>query len=215
MSKLKLFFGGSFDPIHNGHILSARQLVEATQAIDITLLPNALSPLKQQQHCSSEHRRQLLELALADYPELRLDWREVERGGRSYTCETLQELAAQYPQQHIGFVMGLDSFNQLDCWRDWQKLCEHAHLLVIARPGYQLALSAKLEAWLADKQSTNVEELHRFSRGKVYFCQLQPLPISSTELRKQLATHPQPAELSRQLPSAALEYIIEHKLYGA
>ncbi|WP_427977359.1 nicotinate-nucleotide adenylyltransferase [Agarivorans sp.] len=215
MSKLKLFFGGSFDPIHNGHILSAQQLVEATQAADITLLPNALSPLKQQQHCSTEHRRQLLELALADYPELLLDWREVERGGRSYTCETLQELAAQYPQQHIGFVMGLDSFNQLDHWRDWQKLCDYAHLLVIARPGYQPALSQMLKAWLADKQSHQVADLHQLARGKVYFCQLQPMPISSTQLRKQLATHSLEPELSSQLPGAVLEYIIEHKLYGA
>ncbi len=215
MSKLKLFFGGSFDPIHNGHILSAQQLVEVTQAADITLLPNALSPLKQQQHCSTEHRRTLLKLAVADYPELHLDWREVERGGRSYTCDTLQELASEYPQQHIGFVMGLDSFNQLDRWRNWQQLCQHAHLLVIARPGYQLTVSHSVKAWLADKQIHNVEQLHRFSKGKVYFCQLQPVPISSTELRKQLTTLSQYPELSKQLPSAALKYIIKHKLYGA
>ncbi|WP_411991800.1 nicotinate-nucleotide adenylyltransferase [Agarivorans sp. DSG3-1] len=215
MSTLKLFFGGSFDPIHLGHIRSAELLLAATQAQDITLLPNALSPLKAKQFSSPLHRKRLLAASLEAYPQLNLDWREVERGGASYTSDTLAELAEEFPNNHIAFVMGLDSFNHLDKWRDWQNLTKHTHIIVIARPGYQLDISSQLSAWLAPKRCENIETLHQQQAGHVYFCELQPMAISSSQIRLQLAQKTDLESLKNQLPKSAVNYIIQHKLYGA
>ncbi|UPW19894.1 nicotinate-nucleotide adenylyltransferase [Agarivorans sp. TSD2052] len=215
MSTLKLFFGGSFDPIHLGHLTSAERLLEITQAQDITLLPNALSPLKSRQHIPPHQRKQLLELALQQYPNLKLDWREVERGGHSFTSDTLQELSLQYPNNPIGFVMGLDSFNYLDRWHNWQQLSDYAHLIVIARPGYQLHMSKPLKQWLNARLCHNVAELDQSKAGKVYFCELQPMDISSSKIRENIASQVNLHTLEDMLPADLISYIVQHKLYGA
>ncbi|WP_432468056.1 nicotinate-nucleotide adenylyltransferase [Agarivorans sp. Z349TD_8] len=219
MSPLKLFFGGSFDPIHLGHLRSAEQLLTQTKALDLTLLPNALSPLKARQHASAAQRKQLLELALINHPKLHIDWREVDRGGHSYTNETLQQLATEYPTNAIGFVMGLDSFNQLDRWHHWQNLCDHAHLLVIARPGYPLNISEALAQWLAPKHCQQLQQLNQQPTqqraGKVYFCELEPMAISSTQIRQMLSKGASLAQLETKLSPAVAHYIVQHKLYGA
>ncbi|BEU02572.1 putative nicotinate-nucleotide adenylyltransferase [Agarivorans sp. OAG1] len=212
---LKLFFGGSFDPIHLGHVISAQQLLAATHAADITLLPNALSPLKEKQFSTAQHRQQLLELALSDYPQLKLDWREVARGGHSYTCDTLKQLANEYPNQPLGFVMGLDSFNHLDKWREWQTLCDYAHLIVIARPGYHLQVSEQLSQWFEAKLCEDVSELSAHNNGKIYFCQLQEMDMSSSEIRQHLLNQANLDLLKNQLSEKVLSYILQHKLYGA
>mgnify|MGYP000203401107 CR=1 FL=1 len=212
---LKLFFGGSFDPIHLGHIVSAQQLLAATNASDITLLPNALSPLKEKQFSTAKHRQQLLELALSEYPQLKLDWREVQRGGHSYTCDTLKQLANEYPNQPLGFVMGLDSFNHLDKWRNWQTLCDYAHIIVIARPGYYLQVSEPLNQWLGAKLCNDVSELSDHNNGKIYFCQLQAMDMSSSEIRQRLQNQTNLDLLKNQLSEKVLNYILQHKLYGA
>ncbi|WP_035480961.1 nicotinate-nucleotide adenylyltransferase [Aliagarivorans marinus] len=184
---MQLIFGGSFDPIHQGHIQSALALLAHLNASSVSFIPNALSPLKQRQSLSPESRRALLELSLAPYPALSLDWREVQRGGSSYTVDTLRQLRREQPQQSLVFVMGQDSFNQLRRWREWQQLTDYAHLLVMARPGYQPDYPEPLAQWLAPRKVEQADSLRDSEAGKVYFCQLPPYPVSSTELREACA----------------------------
>ena len=212
MSKLIAYFGGSFDPIHLGHLATARELAEYFALARLVFLPAALSPLKQQS-LTREHRVAMLKLAIEDDSIFALDEQELHRPQPSYTIDTLRSLRIQYEtQQPLAFIMGMDSFLSLPKWRDWQQLTDFAHLIVVARPDYDAQFSTELQAWLNNRRCNDRLLLEYQPHGLVYFVATHPHAVSSTDIRARLALG---QNTSATLPARVAAYIQQHHLYGA
>lgn len=210
---LAAFFGGTFDPIHNGHLAiarSARDLLGAT----IRLMPVADPPHRALPGASAAHRARMLDLAVAGEPGLTVDRRELARDGRSYTVDTLHgiraELGAQAP---IALLIGADSLLDLPQWKEWQALFGLAHFIVAERSGSPQAagLSPELEAFTAGRWATTPDALGATPSGKLLRLR-QPLQDeSATDIRRRIATGQPWRDL---VPAAVAEYIGRHHLYA-
>ncbi|SDJ88104.1 nicotinate-nucleotide adenylyltransferase [Microbulbifer yueqingensis] len=209
-------FGGTFDPVHFGHLRMALELKEALAIDEMRLVPSHRPAHRETPGVSAEHRCQMLEIALRGCPELQLDKRELRRGGATYTVDTLEELRAELGTEvSLSFCMGLDSLLTLPSWHRWERLLELAHLVVVARPGWQLpqggrgADQGELAQLLGDHAGTP-EDLRREAGGRLLVREQTLLPISATHIRQLVAGGRSPRFL---LPAAVLEYIEDHQLY--
>lgn len=203
-------YGGSFDPVHLGHLETARELLARFPFTELRLLPAALSPLKQG-HADAQHRLAMLQLAVADTPRLTVDDRELRRPPPSYTIDTLRAVRAELgPTASLVFVLGHDSFLSLPRWRDWRALTDYAHLLVVTRPGHDAPADGELAEWLAPRRSGSPDMLEFRACGTVTFVATQPWPVSSTEIRQRLAAG---EDVVTYLPQAVTDYLRRHHLY--
>lgn len=204
------FLGGSFDPIHNGHLLPAIEVAEQLQLQQLFLMPNHIAPHKSGSHCNAQQRAKMVQLAVQSQPTLAIDTRELNRHTPSYTIDTLKEIRAQYPQTPICFVMGMDSLINFDSWYQWQDILSYCHLVVCARPGWQGEFNSNVQALLDGQQTEQLSELHQLLNGKIYFQKTQQYDISSTQIRAQLQ---QGLDAATLLPPAVSAYIKTERLY--
>ena len=208
--------GGSFDPVHRGHVALARAARAALGLDQVRLMPAAQPWQKGQLAASAADRAHLIELALREEPGLVLDMHEIARGGPSYTIDTLRELrAALGPVLPLVLILGGDQFDRLDTWRDWQALADCAHLAVAQRAGAALAPSAAVAAWAQPRRAAPAEALRRPAGAVIEFA-MDPVPVSATALRAALAAAPTPegeAALRAALGPTGLDYIRAHALY--
>lgn len=207
----RLYLGGSFDPIHRGHLQSLEQLRQQLALDQAWLMPAWRSPLKNNASVSQSQRLTLLELAVSDYPALGIEPYEIERATASYTGQTLKTLHQRHPDSPIIFAMGMDSLQNLEYWQDWQHLTDYAHLAVFARPGYSLEVSSPLEQWLKPRIANDISQLHQHINGQVWITQLTPFPYASSDIRQLLTQTPQQAKSA--LPVRVYQYIKQHNLY--
>ncbi|WP_193161457.1 nicotinate-nucleotide adenylyltransferase [Microbulbifer hainanensis] len=211
-------FGGTFDPVHFGHLRMALELRQAFGFDEMRLVPSHQPRHRQAPGVSSEHRRQMLALAIQDCEELQLDERELKRAGPTYTVDTLEELRAELGDEvSLSFCMGLDSLLTLPGWHRWEQLLQLAHLVVVARPGWQLPAgdSGGAEAEVAELMTRcagEAADLRRESRGRLVVREQTLLPISATHIRQLIARGESPRYL---LPAAVLQYIEDNNLYRA
>lgn len=204
-------FGGTFNPVHYGHLRSALELCELLELEHIGLMPCAEPPHRAAPDCSAEQRAEMVELAVRDEPRLRCDRRELEREGPSYTVLSLEELRAELgPGYSLSLVLGCDALLKIDSWYRWQALLELAHIVVIARPGWHFPESGSVADWLAAHRSEDRGLLRRQSHGHILVEELRPLAISSTEIRELLRAGRSPRYL---LPGPVLDYIDRGQLY--
>ena len=204
-------FGGTFDPIHYGHLRSALELVERLQLRQLRLMPCAVPPHRDAPTCDARHRAAMVELAVAGEPRLACDSRELARAGTSYTIDSLAELRSELGEDcSLSLVMGCDAVLEITTWHRWQELLDRAHVVVIARPGWQLPDSGPVAQWLRKHRPLDASELHRRPCGSILVEELRPLAISSTEIRELLAAGRSARYL---LPQVVLEYIQAHNLY--
>lgn len=212
MSNPRLYLGGSFDPIHHGHLNSLEQLRTQLQLDMAFLMPAWRSPLKDETNTLDKHRLEMLELAIREYPNLEIERYEIERSSPSYTCHTLAVFRKRYPHTSIIFAMGMDSFQTLDKWANWQQLTDHAHLAVFARPGYKLALNQSVAHFYHAHQANSKEQLTQLPYGKIWLTELEPFDIASSSIREQLQLDPLNAQ--KALPTSVFNYIQQHHLYS-
>ncbi|MEO7251636.1 MAG: nicotinate (nicotinamide) nucleotide adenylyltransferase, partial [Arenimonas sp.] len=130
---MQILYGGTFDPVHEGHLAIARAAAAAL-GHPVSLMPAADPPHRSRPGASAEQRATMLELAIADDARLRVDRRELHRPGPSFTVDTLKEVRAQQPDDCIIWLMGIDSLAQLDSWHQWQRIFDFAHVLGAERP---------------------------------------------------------------------------------
>ena len=128
--------GGSFDPIHYGHLQLARDALKHLPLEEIRFLP-AAQPWQKGPITAAEHRARMVQLAIAEHPRFVLDMREIERGGVTYTIDTLHSLRAQLPDRPLVLILGSDQFARLDSWRDWQQVADLAHVAVQPALGHR------------------------------------------------------------------------------
>lgn len=204
-------FGGTYNPVHFGHLRSALEVVEKLHLEQLGLMPCAQPPLREQPDCSAEQRAAMVELAVAEEPRLTCDARELRREGKSYTIDSLIELRQEHgPQRSICMVMGCDAVLDIPRWHRWQELLDWAHIVVLARPGWVLPESGEVADWLARHRSGRAHPLQSTPAGTIVIEELRPLPISSTEIRQLLVSNRSPRYL---MPEAVLHYIEQHQLY--
>lgn len=204
-------FGGTFNPVHYGHLRSALELVERLQLEQLRLMPSAVPPLRELPSCAAEHRAAMVELAVAGEPRLVCDVRELRRSGKSYTIDSLTELREELgAQRSVCMIMGCDAVLDITAWYRWQDLLELAHIVVIARPGWALPDSGEVAYWLQQHRLSGAGELRKRPAGGILVEELRPQAISSTEIRAMLAA----GQSARYLmPQSVLDYIETHNLY--
>lgn len=204
-------FGGTFNPVHYGHLRSALELVERLQLEQLRLMPSAVPPLRDLPSCTAEDRAAMVELAVAGEPRLVCDTRELRRSGKSYTIDSLTELREELgAQRSVCMIMGCDAVLDINAWHRWQDLLQLAHIVVIARPGWALPDSGEVAQWLQQHRLCDASELCQRAAGGILIEELRPQAISSTEIRAMLAA----GQSARYLmPQSVLDYIKSHNLY--
>lgn len=204
-------YGGTFDPVHNGHIQTSINIQAKFHFDSYYFLPAKTQITKSQAQASVEDRVKMLQLALEEYPQFSIDKREVERDSPSYMIDTLQSMRAQYPSASITLIMGYDSFASLDKWHKWQQLISFANLLIINREQFKSSrLPEAVETLLAEHQSSNEDALALNKAGTIYLFDAGNYDISSTEIRTKL--HIKDA-IKQDLPAIVYEYIRSSGLY--
>ncbi len=198
--------GGTFDPVHFGHLRPAIE-IRATLGLDhIRLVPARVSPLRDSPGASGADRLAMLEAAVESHADLVVDDRELERSGPSYTLETLQSLARAYPEARLFFIMGSDAFADFDRWHGWPEILAHAHLVVSRRPEAELTIPPRL----TDGVSEDPAALERTRAGRVYVQRVTALDISATAIRRMAAAG---GDLRYLMPEGARRYLEQHRLY--
>jgi nicotinate-nucleotide adenylyltransferase len=214
MSPALGILGGTFDPIHYGHLELAREVLAAAALAEVRLIPAGDPPHRGAPAASAVQRLAMVELGVEGYRGIRVDAREIRRPGRSYTVLTLEELRAEHGDAPLALILGADAFVDLPTWHRWQALFALAHLVVVARPG--AALEGRLPAALAPewerRYRTSPEALHAAPAGSIVRIAITPRPISASAIRAALAEG-DPDAVRGLLPPAVLAYIERNRLY--
>lgn len=204
------FLGGTFDPIHFGHLRPALEISEALSLKQLFLMPNHIAPHKSASHCSAKQRSEMVKLAIQHQPRIELDTRELNRNKASYTIDTLKELKALHPKTPICFIMGMDSLVSFDTWFQWQEILNYCHLIISQRPQWHGQFNNTIQELVDRCKTTNKQDLHNLQSGKIYFQNTSQLDISSTEIRRLLKNN---FSIDYLVPEAVNDYIKEHQLY--
>lgn len=211
---LEILYGGSFDPVHNGHLAVARTARDAVAA-RVLLMPAADPPHKGPLHADARQRLAMLELAIDGEAGLGIEACELDRDGPSYTVDTLHFLRAhRVGEAPLAILVGADSFLSLPTWKEWHSLFDLAHILVAEREGSGLdaMLPAELAEAVGGRWAHSAEELHGAGGGLVMRLG-QPLrPESASEVRGRIAAG---GDWRALVPAAVADYIAGHRLYGA
>jgi nicotinate-nucleotide adenylyltransferase len=203
-------FGGTFDPIHIGHLRMALEIKQQLHLDEMRLLPCYLPPHRPEPGASANARVAMLDLALHDCAGLVVDARELKRERPSYTYDTLCELRAEVGEQtSLCLCMGMDSFATLDRWYQWSELLHLAHIVVVARPGWDLP-EAGAVADLWQMHRADIRALEQEASGAVVLLEQRLLAISATDIRAQIRAGSSPQFL---IPEEVLNYIRLHGLY--
>jgi nicotinate-nucleotide adenylyltransferase len=208
--------GGMFDPVHYGHLHLADDVRKALGLREVRLVPASDPPHRAAPHASARDRVAMLNLAVRDFAGLVVDPREIERGGKSYTVDTLEGLRAERPVAPLWLLLGADQFRSLPGWHRWREILDLAHLVVVPRPGVPLQtdLPAALAAELDARRLRDPRALRSTIGGSIYVQPVAPHPISSTAIRSALdAGGTKPVEIAGLLPPAVLAYIESNGLY--
>jgi nicotinate-nucleotide adenylyltransferase len=199
--------GGTFDPIHYGHLRSALEVKEIFGLTEIRLIPSAQPPHRQQPMATALMRLDMLKLAIENQPGFVADDREIRRIGPSYMVDTLQSLRNELPEMPLILFIGTDAFNHLKTWHQWSLLFSFAHIVVMTRPGF---IPQALDDCFIERHTDQLTELVVNPAGKLYFHQVSQLDISATAIRNMIAEHQNPGFL---LPDTVIAYIRQHQLY--
>ncbi|MEO7072092.1 MAG: nicotinate-nucleotide adenylyltransferase [Rhodanobacter sp.] len=178
--------GGTFDPVHVGHLCVAWEASELLDA-EVRLLPASVPPHRAAPVASASQRVALLRAALQGQTRLVLDARELDRAGPSWTVDTLRELRAEHGDRSLVLLVGADAFAGLPTWHRWRELFALAHIGVLSRPGVSSQLTQELEAEVAHRRVAQADALQAAPCGKVINLSVTPLQISATRIRQLLA----------------------------
>jgi len=206
------FFGGTFNPIHLGHLRLAEELQEALNLEQVCFIPSANPPFKPKPVVNAEHRAAMVKLAIADNPKFAIDTRELLRNGASYTIDTLISLRQELGNtQSIALLLGSDAFLGINRWHQWHKLLSHCHIVVTSRPKFKLeSADEEVKALIAESITSDLTNLHNHAAGYIYLQSMTPLDVSASQIRA-MYTNQQSARYL--IPETVLNYIQDHQLY--
>ncbi len=203
-------FGGTFDPIHFGHLRTAFELLQALKLNEIRFMPAGNPPHREVTVASPAERYAMVKAAIAGQPGFVVDDREIRREGLSYSVDTMRTLRADFPDHSLSLIVGMDAFLGLPKWHQWRELLELAHLVVAHRPGWRAPSMGPLGELLVDRGTGRIGDLHERRAGCIYIHAVTQLEISSTEVRKLIAAGRDPRYL---MPDGVREIIEQTGCY--
>ncbi len=180
-------FGGTFDPIHFGHLRTAFELRNRLGFSEVRFMPCGTPPHRNTPWADAETRLRMVQAATAAQEGFVVDDREMRRDGPSYSVDTLDSLREQYPKRPLCLIVGMDAFLSLPTWQDWRTLLQLGHLIVAHRPGWSTPDMGVLGELLHAKGTNRVQDLHEAPAGKIYIHAVTQLEISSTAIRDLIA----------------------------
>lgn len=203
--------GGTFDPIHYGHLRPALELLETLQLAEVRFIPCRIPAHRGAPRVTAEQRLELVRLAMAGQPGFVADDRELRREGTSYMVDTLTSLREDFGQETpLCLIVGADAFRELHTWHRWRDVTRLAHIVVMRRPGALRPLPSMLEEWITPRRVHEALALCGKSAGNILFQPVTQLDISATQIRALLANGQSPRYL---LPEAVLACIVDRTLY--
>lgn len=207
--------GGTFDPVHRGHLALAEAALEALPILRVDFLP-AGDPWQKKRVTSAFHRVTMLRHALQYDPRFRVDEREVLRPGKTYTIDTLEAIRRRTGDSiPVVLLLGSDQWNNFSTWVRWREITDFAHIAVAAREGVETAPDEAVRRW-AGERTVEPRRLSEKGAGYVTFFSMPPHKTSATAIRRTLLTQPLVGalkRLERDLPPAVVQYVIENGLY--
>lgn len=207
---MRAILGGTFDPIHWGHLRPALAVMEHIGADHLHLMPSAQPPHRAYPGATAEQRLAMAQLAAHAVPNCEAEAWELQQPRKSYTALTLEQLAARWPNDTLVFLVGEDAFAGLPQWFQWQQLLDHAHFVVMQRPHAQRHYTSALQQWLAPVETQTISDLHQHRQGLVYCAPTPAYNISATAIRNAIQTD---TPWQHWVPEAVANYITEHQLY--
>ena len=193
-------YGGSFDPVHLGHLATAKFIKSELNLERCLLMPCAIPVHKTGLHYSNHQRLEMLNFAIQEYSELEIDEREISRGGDSFTIDTLKELKNEQPNETFCLIIGMDSFMQFNSWKQRGEFFNYVHIVVLGRPGYEID-NLTLTSF---KTTQNKQLLAEHQSGLPYFSSCPVIDVSSSEIRGKIAAN---KNLDDFLPKTIINYI--------
>jgi len=205
-------FGGTFDPVHYGHLRAALEAREILELAEFRLLPAGTPPHRSNTVASGLHRLAMLRLAVSEHSWFKVDDREIRREGNSYMVDTLREIREETGDSPLLLIIGQDAANALESWHQWRVLFDLAHLVIMRRPKSGLDWSGELRNQMERRMVSKPKQLREQAAGLALQLEVTQLAISSTGIRNQLLAGRSPRFL---LPDAVIDYIEQNKLYFA
>ena len=176
-------FGGTFDPIHYGHLRSAFEVLQALRFEEVRFIPCGDPPHRGATFAAANVRLAMVRAAISGQDGFACDEREIQRDGPSFTIDTLTALRGEYPRRSLGLILGMDAFLGLPQWYRWDEILNVAHIIVAHRPGWKAPDTGPLGEIIAESGSHCVDDLHDTLHGRIYIHAVTQLEISSTEIR--------------------------------
>jgi nicotinate-nucleotide adenylyltransferase len=211
MKKSIGILGGTFDPIHHGHLRLAIEAQETLNIDEVRLIPARQSPHRQPPYASEEQRLKMIELATAEINGVIVDDRELQREGRSYTIDTVKSLRNEFSQSTIALIIGMDAFKTFNSWRDWMSILDYVHIILVDRPESDENFSdLELKDYYLKNKSEKMSDAMQTPAGQILKIEIPKLEISSTHIRQQLIND---LDVRYLLPTKVIDYIKEESLY--
>lgn len=202
--------GGTFDPIHMGHLRMALELYEALDLASVHIMPCFKPMHRKQPVASPKDRLAMVKCAIAAEPALVADDREIRRQGPTYTIDTLLEMRKEMPDTSLCVLIGIDAFLDFASWHRWKEILDHAHIIVAHRPHYQLPPAGIITDLIKERMQHESPYIRENLAGGILLRPITALEISATDIRKQIAMRKNPRYL---LPDGVYDYIKRHHIY--
>ena len=211
-SPVRIILGGTFDPVHHGHLYIADILAQLLRPARSFLMPCHTPPHRRKLSASPAARLAMVQQAAVG-TTIAVDAREIQRGGISYTSDTLQEIRAEEgAERSLCLALGMDAFAAIDTWRNWRSLFDLAHLAIFPRADIPLPKAGAAGRMLKERNCREVRDLQAHPAGRIWIAPCTPPSISATEVRGAIAAGRAPKDA---LPVPVWSYICRHRLYGA
>ena len=204
-------FGGTFDPIHHGHLRTALELLQRLSLARVLFVPSARQPLRRPSFASAGTRLKMVCAAVRGEPRFAVDTRELRRPGPSYTVDTLESLREDHPQRSLCLLLGMDAFLSLPRWHRWEDLSGLANIVVAHRPGWRPPGQGELADLLGRGGTETPADLHKRVAGSVLVTPVTQIDVSASQIRECAATGEDPRYL---VPDSVRDIILETECYA-
>lgn len=202
--------GGTFDPVHYGHLRCAEQARRELSLEYLYLLPAGRPPHRGEPQASVAQRLEMLALARGEFPRLLIDDRETHRAGPSYMVDTLQELRNIFPRRPLLLLIGQDAANQLHSWHRWRRLFDLAHIVILTRPAAHIEYEPELAEQIGLRAVDDARDLSACGAGRILQLDVEPVDVSATAIKRHIRSGKTPRQM---LPEPVLAYIRKNRLY--
>lgn len=205
-------FGGTFDPIHYGHLRTAFEMLQALDFAEVRFIPSSDPPHRGETFANADLRYAMVRAAVDGQTGFAIDDRELRRGGPSYTVDTLTSLREEHGAASMGLIVGMDAFLGLTSWHRWDEILDLAHIVVAHRPGWKAPDIGELGELIVEYGTHRVKDLHESRHGCIHIHAVTQLEIASTEIRALVAAGRDPRFL---MPDKVRDVILESDCYAS